>query len=236
MIVITGGATGIGRAIATHFTTISSDVIITGRRRDVLEQAASEINARAVVCDNARPTDLEQLADICAAGVTVLVNNAGGNTDIGAPQPDSLDEVAAAWTANLRANVFTAVLTTRALEPLFVDDARIINVGSIAADTGAGSYGAAKAAVQAWTVDLAAQLGPRGITANCVSPGYVSDTEFFGDGLPAERREQLRVATHVKRVGQPEEIANAVAFLASAEARHITGQTLHVNGGALTTR
>jgi len=132
--------------------------------------------------------------------------------------------------------VLTAVLTTAALEPLLRDGGRVVNIGSIAADTGAGSYGAAKAAVAAWTVDLAGELGPRGITVNTVAPGFIDHTEYFPGGIPAERRERLLAATFTGRVGEPADIAEAVWFLASPGAGHITGQTLHVNGGARTTR
>lgn len=236
MIVITGGATGIGRAVAAHFADLGSEVMITGRRRDVLEQTASDIGAKAVVCDNSDPNDLEHLVEACRDGVDVLVNNAGGNTDTGASDPEGLTEIADAWRVNLDANVITAVLTTAALEPIFNNGACVLNIGSIAADAGAGSYGAAKAAVQSWTVDLAARLGDRGIRVNAISPGYIEDTEFFGAGLPAQRREQLQDATILKQVGIPSDIAHAVAYLASPAARHITGQNLHVNGGALTTR
>ncbi|MEV0331921.1 SDR family oxidoreductase [Nocardia sp. NPDC050717] len=109
-------------------------------------------------------------------------------------------------------------------------------IGSIAADKGAGSYGAAKAAVASWNVDLARQVGARGITANIVSPGYIADTEFFRDKLTAERRAALLDAAMTKRAGAPADIAATVRFLASPGARQITGQTVAVNGGEWTTR
>ncbi len=270
-VVVTGAGTGIGFAVAEQFVRAGADVVITGRRREVLQRAAVQIGARPVVCDNADPTQLQDLARACAGGVHVLVNNAGGNTDIGAnvsddgnsgdgnhdvdnhdvDNPDDenasddhgddpgagLSAVAESWLANYRANVLTAVLTTTALEPLMTSGSRVINLGSIAAESGVPSYGPVKAAVQSWTVSLAQQLGPRGITVNTVAPGFIADTEFFGPGgLSEARLDALRAATATGRLGEVQDIAALVAFLASNGAGHITGQTLHVNGGALTTR
>lgn len=236
MIVITGGASGIGAEIAARFRAAGRDVVITGRREQPLRETAGRVGARALVCDNADPASLAALARSCAGGVEVLVNNAGGNTSIGRGEPATLADVRADWAANFTSNVLTAVLTTSALGPLLREGGRVINVGSIAAETGAGSYGAAKAAVSAWTADLAGQLGGRGVTINAIAPGFVDDTEFFHGRLSDERREALRAATVTGRVGEPSDIAELAVFLASPAAGHISGQTVHVNGGAWTTR
>ncbi|MBB4688289.1 3-oxoacyl-[acyl-carrier protein] reductase [Amycolatopsis jiangsuensis] len=164
--------------------------------------------------------------------VDVLVNNAGGNTDF--PSTDNVDlkVLDAAWTANFRANLFTAALVTSAVRERIPDGGRIVTVGSIAAHTGAGSYGWAKAALEAWNIDVARYLGRRGITANIVAPGLVVDTEFFHGKLTDERRDLLIGATMTKRAGHPADIAATVRFLASPEAGHVTGQVVHCNGGA----
>ena len=165
--------------------------------------------------------------------VDVLVNNAGGNTNLDRRQSDDLLDVAEGWLANLNANLLSAVLVTTALLPRFAKGGRIITIGSIAArGTGSGSYGAAKAAVEAWTADLAAQLGPRSITANVVSPGLVVDTEFFRGRLTEEGIRARVENTRNGRPGTPSDVADSVVFLASPGARHLTGQVLHVNGGA----
>jgi 3-oxoacyl-[acyl-carrier protein] reductase len=112
----------------------------------------------------------------------------------------------------------------------------LISIGTIGAERGGGSYGAAKAALAAWNACLSAEIGPRGVTANVISAGYIADTNFFRDRLTRERRESLIAATHDKRPGRPSDIAETAHFLASPGARHITGQIIHVNGGAFTTR
>lgn len=236
-IIVTGGGTGIGRAVAQRFALDGAKVVITGRRAGVLERAAQEIG-HGVVAAPLDSSDPEQVATFAAGvgAVDVLVNNAGGNTDFDRPAPEDLAGVLAAWRANLDANVITAVLTTTALLPSMRPGGAIITIGSIAADKGAGSYGAAKAAVASWNVDLAAEVGPAGLTANVVSPGYVADTEFFRDVLTDERRTQMVSALTTGRAGNPDDIAAAVAFLASEGARQITGQVVSVNGGERTSR
>jgi len=112
----------------------------------------------------------------------------------------------------------------------------VISIGTIGAGRGGGSYGAAKAALAAWNADLSADIGPRGITANVISAGYIEGTAFFRDRMTPQRRAALIAATHDRRPGQPGDIAQTAHFLASPGARHITGQTIHVNGGAFTTR
>jgi 3-oxoacyl-[acyl-carrier protein] reductase len=167
--------------------------------------------------------------------VDVLVNNAGG---IALSGGDGLAAVARDWEADFRANTLSAVLLTNALDDLLASPGgRVINLSSIAAlRPGGGSYGAAKAAVIAWTYALAAQLGPRGITVNAVAPGYVGGTEFFGAGVSDERRARLISETLTGRAGAPEDVAAAVVYLASPQAAHVTAQVVQVNGGALTGR
>ncbi|MFD1149386.1 SDR family NAD(P)-dependent oxidoreductase [Saccharothrix hoggarensis] len=222
--VVTGGGTGIGRAIAEELVRRGLDVVITGRRADVLERTAGEIGARAVAFDAADQASVDAALPHLPERVDVLVNNAGGLAD-----GDGLKQE---WLAMYEANVVTAVLVTTALGPRLADQARVVTIGSIAGRRGGGSYGAAKAAVEAWTAELAFKLGGRGITANVVSPGFVDDTEFFGGGMTERRRETLVAETANGRAGTPADVAATVAFLASPEAGHITGQVIAVNGGA----
>ncbi|MFC0625757.1 SDR family NAD(P)-dependent oxidoreductase [Kribbella deserti] len=236
-IVVTGGSAGIGKAIAKRFRVDGDDVVITGRRAEPLNRVATELGARPVVCDATDPAQVEALAAQLPEHIDVLVNNAGGNTDIGR-EYDDLASLAAAWRDNLAANVLSAVLTTSALSGRMGAGGSVVLLGSIAADrgSGGGSYGAAKAALSTWNLDLAAELGKRGITSNVVSPGFVDDTEFFRGRMDDERRANLVGQTRNGRAGQPADVAAAVHFLASEGARHITGQVLNVNGGAWPTR
>jgi 3-oxoacyl-[acyl-carrier protein] reductase len=235
-VVVTGGATGIGRATAALFAAGGDAVTIVGRRPDALHEAADSIGATAIVCDLSDPAQVAAALDKLPATVDVLVNNAGGNRDFDAPEPDDLAGLAEQWRANFDANVLTAVLVTEALSDRLADGGAVVSIGSIAAERGAESYGASKAALATWNLSRAAELGGRGITANVVSPGYVGDTEFFRGTLADERRTRLVGETATGRPGTPEDVAATIHFLASPGARHITGQVIRVNGGASTTR
>ncbi|MGW2027403.1 SDR family NAD(P)-dependent oxidoreductase [Streptomyces decoyicus] len=236
-ILITGGGTGIGRAVAHHFADAGDDVLVTGRRPGPLEEtAAGRRSVRPLVCDHTDPRALTALLAELPERIDVLVNNAGGNTDLDADGADDLAAYARNFRANLDANLIGAALTTKALDGRLGSGGAVVHIGSIAADQGAGSYGAAKAGLASWNVELSRILGPRDITANVVAPGYVADTDFFRDHLTDERRDRLVAASAVGRPGSPDDIAGTVAFLASPAARHLTGQVLNVNGGTRTTR
>jgi NAD(P)-dependent dehydrogenase (short-subunit alcohol dehydrogenase family) len=254
IVLVTGGSGGIGRAVAARFRDGGDTVIITGRDPGRLAEAAAQTGARGVACDASDPGQVAALAGEVGPHLDVLVNAAGGNTDFtrpgpapaagggagaeGAAGPDGppLAEVMAAWRANLDANLLSAVLTTTAMLGKLRPGGSVISISSIGAEYAATSYGAAKAALAAWNAGLSAQAGAAGLTANVISPGYIAGTGFFHGRLTGERRSALIAATHTKRPGHPRDIAETAWFLASGGARHITGQTLHVNGGAHTTR
>lgn len=238
IVLVTGGGSGLGKAVAARFRDGGDTVVITGRNAALLDTTAAEIGARPLPCDATDPEQVARMAGQLGPGLDVLVNMAGGNTDFTRPgaQHQDLGQVAAAWRANLDANLLSAVLTTTALLGRLRPGGSIINVGSIGAEYASTSYGAAKAALAAWNAGLSAEVGPRGLTANVISPGYIAGTGFFHGKLTEQRRAALIGATHDGRAGRPGDIAETAWFLASAGARHITGQALHVNGGAHTTR
>ncbi|TDD85152.1 SDR family NAD(P)-dependent oxidoreductase [Actinomadura rubrisoli] len=232
-IVVTGGGTGIGRAVAARFAADGDRVVIIGRRADVLEKAAGEIGGTALPADLGEPAEVERVRAGLAerfGAIDVLVNGAGGNIEMnGGP-----DGVADRWTGNFRANVLTSVLPTEAFRDLLNPSGRIVFITSIAAfrGSGSGSYGPMKAALHPYAFDLAEALGPRGITVNAVAPGYIEDTEFFGGALDGERRAMLIAQTHTGRAGTPEDVAETVHWLASPGGGHVTAQIVQVNGGA----
>jgi 3-oxoacyl-[acyl-carrier protein] reductase len=250
-VLVTGGSNGIGRSVAERFAAAGERIIITGRNPERLKQTTADLDGqdldvRGILCDGSDPAQVAALVGELGPVIDVVVNNAGGNTDLlpgpagsGAPPASLTDELtalAASWQANLDSNLFSAVLTTEAVAGLIPDGGSVISIGSIGAERGAGSYGAAKAALAAWNLTVSTELGPRGVTANVISAGYIAGTDFFAGRLTAARRDTLIAATHDKRPGRTQDIAETAFFLASAGARHITGQTIHVNGGAYVTR
>jgi NAD(P)-dependent dehydrogenase (short-subunit alcohol dehydrogenase family) len=235
-VVVTGGGTGIGYEVARLFVDAGDQVVITGRREKVLDDAAGRLgpSVRAVAFDASDPVAVAGALAELPDRVDVLVNNAGGNTDFDRPDPaeGDLAALADAYRANFTANVISAVLMTTALAPRLADGGRVLMLGSIAARKATGAYGVAKAAIESYTTTVATQLGRRGITANTVAPGLTLDTEFFRDTLTDTRRERLIGDTLTKRPGTTDDVAATLFFLASPQARHITGQVIHVDGGA----
>ncbi|WP_371501278.1 SDR family oxidoreductase [Kitasatospora sp. NBC_00374] len=245
--VVSGGGTGIGRAIAHAFAADGDRVVILGRRPEILERARAEID-REVGAPRVLPlavdlTDPEQVTRaagaIAALGpVDVLVNNAGAI--VTAPADDSLAALAEAWRRDLDTNLLTAVLLTSALlDRLRRPGGRLVLISSAAAQRGgagahsAGSYAAAKAALHGWAFGLARQLGPDGITVNVLAPGYVADTPIFGDRATADFHAGKIADTLVGRAGTPADVAAAVGYLASPAAGYLTGQVIGLNGGAV---
>lgn len=242
--VVSGGGTGIGLAVASALRQDGLDVVLLGRRSEVLESAVRSLDGdapgtvSALRCDAADPDDVQRCADLLAAQhetVDVLVANAGAPA-ARTPAGAALSQVATAWSDAYRANVLSAVLLTTALEPLLRrPGGRIVLVGSKAATTGGSTpaYVAAKAALNGWVLSLAARLGPEGVTANVVAPGYTAGTELVAGRIPPERHAALLTGIAAGRPATTEEVAAVVRFLASPAAAYVSGQVVGVDGGVL---
>ncbi|HSO30775.1 MAG TPA: 3-oxoacyl-[acyl-carrier-protein] reductase [Candidatus Sulfomarinibacteraceae bacterium] len=236
--IVTGGSRGIGRAIALRLATQGADLAFSYRGNAAAAEetaAAIRVLGRRALPFQGDATDPEAAdalvkATIEAFGkVDILVNNAGITRD-DLIMRMSLD----AWRSVLETNLFGAFYAIKAVtRPMLKARAgRIINITSVsgqAGQTGQANYSAAKAGLIGLTKATARELASRGITCNAVAPGFVL-TELTQD-LPQPLQDEINARTPLGRFGTPEEIANAVAFLASDEAAYITGQVLAVDGG-----
>ncbi|EDY60031.1 MULTISPECIES: SDR family oxidoreductase [Streptomyces] len=238
-VVISGGGTGIGLAAAQVFAAEGDRVLLLGRRAEVLEKAG----VPGALTYAADLSDVDQVRGVVGfvgrelGAVDVLIHSAGGTGQLEPPadSTDPLEAVAHNWTVNFRLNLLTAALLTEGLKDrLASPGGRVLFVSSIAAyrGSGSGAYGAAKAGLHPYAYDLARDLGPRGITANVVAPGYIEDTEFFGAAIDPARRERLIGDTSNGRAGTPGDVAATLHWLASPGAGHVTSQIVQVNGGA----
>jgi 3-oxoacyl-[acyl-carrier protein] reductase len=231
---VTGASGGIGSAIARALHAQGVALMLAGTRAKILHALAAELGERAHVglADLTDPQACDQLiktAEAALGHVDILVNNAGLTRDALTLRMTDAD-----WQAVLDVDLTAAFRLTRAVLRGMIRrrHGRIIAVTSIVAVTGnpgQANYAAAKAAMIGMSKSIAAEVAGRGITVNCVAPGFI-ETAMTGK-LTADQRERLGAAIPAGRFGAPEDIAAAIVYLASAEAAYVTGQTLHVNGG-----
>jgi 3-oxoacyl-[acyl-carrier protein] reductase len=231
---ITGASGGIGAAIARALHSQGARVVLSGTRMDALAALAAELgdNAHAAPADlrdPAAPDALVAAAEAAAGPLDILVNNAGFTRDMLALRMKDED-----WQSVLDVDLTAPFRLARAAMRgmLRRRAGRIIGIASIVGSTGnpgQANYAAAKAGLVGMTKALAQEVGARGITVNIVAPGFVQTP--MTDVLTDEQKKRLADQIPLGRLGQPEDIAAAVAYLASSEAAWVTGATLHVNGG-----
>jgi 3-oxoacyl-[acyl-carrier protein] reductase len=234
---VTGASRGIGRAIALTLCRANFDIIVASPEIERNEQVAEEIRACSgeAITMNLDVTSPESVKEVFSktlkdkTRIDVLVNNAGVTRD-----GLSLRMKQADWDLVMNINLNGAFRCTQQVLPSMMRNrwGRIINIASVVGQAGAAgqaNYAASKGGMIAMTKALAQEMGSRGVTVNAVAPGYI-ETDMT-KVLPDDVKSKILAQVPLGRIGQPEDIANAVKFLASEEASYITGHVLAVNGG-----
>ena len=239
--IVTGAARGLGFAIATTLAERGATVVLNGTDEEALGRAAETLGSvvggaqvRLVVADVSLPEDVARLIDEAErefGHVDVLVNNAAVQVATGV-----LEHTIEDWDRVIAVNLRGVFLCTRAVLPAMIRAGRgnIVNLASIAAfhaTTPHVSYAASKAAVVAFTRDVAYEVAPHGIRVNAVAPGPI-ETPMTAGLLDKDMKDAISRAIPLGRWGDPQDVAAAVAYLASDEAAFVTGATLAVSGGA----
>ena len=233
-VLVTGASGGIGGAIVRALHAAGAAVALSGTRREALDALAADLGERAYVlaCDLAEGDAVSALAgdaESALGGLDILVNNAGLSRDGLVLRLKDAD-----WERVLAVNLTAAFRLSRGVLRGMVRRrwGRIINITSIVGVTGnpgQASYAASKAGMIGMTKSLAAEVATRGITANCIAPGFI-DTAMTR-ALDEGQRERLLAAIPADRLGSADDVAAGAVYLASEEAAYVTGQTLHINGG-----
>jgi 3-oxoacyl-[acyl-carrier protein] reductase len=231
---VTGASGGIGGAIATALHRQGAIVGISGTRREALDRRAGELGERVHVlpCNLTDKNAVEALvpaAESALGGLDILINNAGITRDGLFLRMKDED-----WDEVIAVNLTSAFRLCRAAVKGMMRRrfGRIINITSIVGVTGnpgQGNYTAAKAGMIGMTKSLAAEVASRGVTVNCVAPGFIASP--MTDALNDKQRQTILANVPAGRLGSGDDVAAAVVFLAGGEAAYVTGQTLHVNGG-----
>ncbi|GLR78053.1 3-oxoacyl-[acyl-carrier-protein] reductase [Azospirillum sp. CT11-132] len=231
---VTGASGGIGASIARALHAQGAAVALSGTRVAPLEALAAELGERAFVVPGnlSEAAATEQLfkdAEAALGKIDILVNNAGLTRDQIAMRLKDED-----WQSVIDVNLTAAFRLSRAAMRGMMKRrwGRIVNITSVVGVTGnpgQANYAASKAGLIGMSKSLAAELASRNITVNCVAPGFI--TTAMTDALNDEQKQKLLPAIPAGRMGQPDEIAAGVVYLASEEAAYVTGQTLHINGG-----
>ena len=235
---VTGATGGIGAAIARTFHKAGASVAISGRQVEKLEALKAELGGervQVVPCDLGDRAQVQKLIDEATKALggrlDILVNNAGLTKDnlFMVMKDEQWDDVIA---VNLTSTFMLCRAATRAMLRNKTGYGRIINIASVSGvfgNPGQGNYAASKAGMVGMTKSLAREVANRGITANCIAPGFIQTA--MTDVLNDKQKSEVAQMIPAQRFGVPDDIANAALYLASNEAGYMTGQTLHVNGG-----
>ncbi len=233
-VVVTGASGGIGGAIARAMHEQGATVALAGRNREALDALAADLGERCHVIvgelnDRAAADAMLAAASDAMDGIDVLVNNAGLTRDNLAMRIKDED-----WQAVIEVNLTATFRLSRAVLRGMMKArwGRIINVTSIVGVTGnpgQTNYAASKAGIIGMSKSLAGEVATRGITVNCIAPGFIATA--MTESLSDDQKDKLVGAVPAGRLGTPEDVAACAVFLASDEAAYVTGQTLHVNGG-----
>jgi 3-oxoacyl-[acyl-carrier protein] reductase len=231
---VTGATGGLGQAIARTLHGAGATVALSGTRPEALEALAEELGERAApvpanLADTAAVEALVPAAEEAIGPLDILVNNAGITRDNLFMRMKDEE-----WDSVLAVNLTAAFRLSRAAVKGMMRrrHGRIIGIGSVVGTTGnpgQGNYAAAKAGLVGLTKALAAEVASRGITVNCIAPGFIASP--MTDALNEKQREGILTRVPAGRLGEGSEVAAACLYLASAEAGYVTGHTLHVNGG-----
>lgn len=231
---VTGATGGIGGEIATALHAQGATVALSGRNKEKLDALAKELgsNVHTIVADLSSSDGIASLlkdAEEAMGQIDILVNNAGLTRDNLSMRmkDEEWDEVI---DVNLTAPFKLAKACQRGM--MKRRNGRIINISSVVGTTGNPgqcNYVASKAGMMGWTKAMAMEIASRGITVNCVAPGFIATA--MTDALTDDQKAKINATIPAGRMGAPTEIASAVAYLASDEAAYITGATIHVNGG-----
>lgn len=233
--IVTGASGGIGRAIATLLHGQGAQLTLTGTRQAVLEEVAESLGGERVhvitadLSDSDATDALTKQAEAAMGAVDILVNNAGLTRDGLALRMKDAD-FRTVLDVNLTAGFRLSRSVLRGMTKRRWG--RIIGITSVVGFTGnpgQANYAASKAGMVGMSKALAAEFAGRNVTVNCVAPGFIATA--MTEVLPEEQQAKLNASIPAGRMGSAEEVAAAVAFLASDEARYITGNTIHVNGG-----
>ena len=231
---VTGASGGIGRAIAEALHAQGATLVLSGTRREALDELAVHLGERAhvVTCNLSDTASVEALipaAEAAAAPIDILVNNAGVTRDnlFMRMRDEEWDQVIA---VNLSAGFRLARACLKGM--MRRRYGRIISVTSVVGtmgNAGQANYAASKAGMVGLTKSLAAEVATRNVTANCIAPGFIETP--MTDVLNEKQKAAILGSVPMQRLGTPADVAACAVFLASAEAAYVTGQTLHVNGG-----